>query len=123
MQWRRQRTPFFLPVESRAPITIPVFVMPAVIDIKVGGLVAAATYSVFPINFTNRHSHFEKVDLHINKSPPSIWLKTGMIDFQKVNLKKIFTHFELSSHLIGNKTLRICLLEKLGMFSVLAFLC
>ena len=44
--------PFLLQVENRVPKAIPVFVIPATIDIKVEGLVAAATYTVFfPINF------------------------------------------------------------------------
>ena len=51
--------------------------MPVAIDMKVGGLVTVAIYAVFRINFTNRHSHFEKVDLQVNKSPLSTWLNTG----------------------------------------------
>ena len=74
VQWRRHwraRAPLLLQVESRAPETTPVFVMPAAKHIKVEGLLAAATYAAFPINFTNRYWHFKKVDFRTNKSPPS----------------------------------------------------
>ena len=74
---RRARVPLPLQVESRVPEAILVFVIPATICVKVGGLVAAATNAVFFRNFINGRSHFEKVDLQINESFPSIWLKTG----------------------------------------------
>ena len=43
--------PFLLQVENRVPKAIPIFVIPATIDIKVEGLVAAATYTVFSHKF------------------------------------------------------------------------
>ena len=43
--------PLLLHAESRVPETILVFVIPATIDVKVGGLVAAATDAVFSHKF------------------------------------------------------------------------